>query len=377
MKNGDENGDENGGKMELAKLLTALDREAATTAAWRMVAAFPFVLGLALSGFSPWEHASLLFIAACPVCLWLIRRYRRRVGDWPRCAACGRKLFQAGAIPATHRCPGCGGVVAEDHRPPAAGYELPARALRRFRWRLAASRGMAFGTALLLAGLAVVIDVAIRRLGGGDDEWSRRIASWLIFGGSFAVLFAAVAPYAVPDVFVRAELFWPDRLRRRFRRPGAHLDCPACGAEPEHGIVELTGYCTRCGVRLLAESPVAEPESAVELPAWPALKQYYQWRIAGLCAALALILAVLVLFLPLRLDFAPAAGAVLIVLGGLIWHGRVLPSVRRRLHLRLRCPDCGFDHQAFERLRCLLRVRRCLNCRRLLVRDGEAAPPEA
>ena len=64
-------------------------------------------------------------LGGAPIFLGICSAFSRRLGDWPHCPACGKRLHELCPTIATKRCPHCNAAILADARGIAPGYELP------------------------------------------------------------------------------------------------------------------------------------------------------------------------------------------------------------------------------------------------------------
>jgi len=231
----------------------------------------------------------------------------------PRCPACKSPLPNAELVLACRHCPTCDEeIFAPQTEAPFYPESLialpPASPL--CLWPFLLPFGAFFG-GMLLGGLAGEIFSALQLLGQGC----------LSFGGG---IFAAGLGLRFMD----------------FLNPEPH--CPVCGKMLQSALVNATGNCNRCGVKLLTTLPPL-PEATL-----PARSHLFLYRRLNRKSEITIFVWLTLIGIGVMI-FRTRAHPWLPLLGMYLF-GFVIPMIvrcvrnarfRRQHHLTGRCPNCG------------------------------------
>ncbi len=308
----------------------------------------------------PWRALyTLLALIVCPVLLWGCSRFSRKLGNWPRCPACGGQLYALLPTIASKRCPHCNTTILSDFRSLAPGYELPLTP-REIMEKKPGYPPCSFDenglqsarTVFVVAPLVVAVFfmLGLKRNMDVDDMLCKTISA---LGGGVIAL-SGIAPL----LSIRFMLSWLHRLRLMPKNQSAY--CPACGTIPEYRTARQSGCCSGCGIQLL--NLPDEPDTP-EMVDWHKFKDLMNWRkYYGIGATFA---AFSILFLVKKHTISAIFFFVFLVIVDLFISGKL----RRRAGVATRCPHCAFPLE--RSYWSILRFGRCPNCSRRLVRSQD------
>lgn len=359
------------GPIDWRDFLSQLDRECAAARmrnvilAW-VIGIFYLVIGQScwlvwMSHCSPVEQAvrGLAMLVAGPALLGMAGCGSRLLGFWPRCPACGKRIYKPSPTIQTKRCPHCHAVILSDSRTLSRGYELPPMVTvpttgdKRFAVTTYNSEFLqgvrTVGSAVLLMPLFFLFF----GMKGGEGLEPMTEKMVLLMGGAMLCIsgVAPLIPLSWPIGILKLLRLWPK---------GQSMFCPECGNMPVPSEVRLSGCCSECGAKLLELIP--EPDTP-EMLDRQKFKRYWMWNIR-----VGMILAILTFPLLIMMKAAVLWWWPLLSVG-VIWlfYFVILIKRKREAQIPETCPNCtrGLSQAMWS----LLYYGRCPNCTRKLVRD--------
>ena len=306
-------------------------------------------------------------LGGAPIFLGICSAFSRRLGDWPHCPACGKRLHELCPTIATKRCPHCNAAILADARGIAPGYELPLTAAEISAKKQGYSPSAYASDDIknmrtLWVGISLVIllffALGIKR----NLELESLMEKVVLLMGGSVIAFCGVATLIPVNSIVGI-------LHRIHLMPeNQSAYCPECGTIPLCRIVRLSGCCSECGAKLLQ---LTEEPDTPEMIDWRRLKRYCLWSM-NLWTRIVLILIAYPLLVCIRVAekwyFLCIVGAVFLL------YQMVLLYLKRWAAIPKKCRHCESSLTQSEWT--LLFYGRCPNCRRKLVRDDGFNPSD-
>lgn len=298
-----------------------------------------------------------------PVLLGICSAFSRMLGEWPRCPACGKRLHELRPTIATKRCPHCNAVILADARGIAPGYELPLTPaeIRARKQGYSPSDYTSDGIKSMrtvIVGVPLVVLLFLALGINGDLELEPLMEKAVLLVGGSVIAFCGIAPL-IPVNFIAGILH---RIRLMPKNQSAY--CPECGAMPFWRIARLSGCCSECGAKLLK---LPEESDTPEMIDWKRLKRYCRWSMnLRIGMGLALIAYPVLVCARITKNWS------FLYIVGMIFLLDLIISLRlkRQAAIPKKCPHC--ESLLAQSEWTLLYYGRCPNCRRKLVRDGDA-----
>lgn len=297
-----------------------------------------------------------------PVLLGICSAFSRMLGEWPRCPACGKRLHELRPTIATKRCPHCNAVILADARGIAPGYELPLTPAEISAKKQGYSPSDYTSDGIksmrtVIVGVPLVVLLFLALGINGDLELEPLMEKAVLLVGGSVIAFCGIAPL-IPVNFIAGILH---RIRLMPKNQSAY--CPECGAMPFWRIARLSGCCSECGAKLLK---LPEESDTPEMIDWKRLRRYCRWSMNLRTRMVLVVIAYPVLEGVLITE----KWYFLYIVGVFLLYLMVLLRLKRQAAIPKKCPHCESSLTQCEWT--LLLYGRCSNCRRKLVRDGDA-----
>ncbi len=296
----------------------------------------------------------LVILAAWPVLLILFKQIGRLFRNYPRCPACGKKLYQALPALLSKRCPHCHAIILRDHRGFSPGYELPLTIEESMNKKTGYSLSMDMqGIADLripLIAMPLMLFLIVATGLKNDLDLELMMSKMLIVIGGGIVGISGIAPLISVEFLARV-------FRRLYLLPrNASAYCPTCGKIPRPVLTRVSGCCSECGVTLLEMPDELDTPDMID---WRKLKQLCEFEV----------------FVPIFFVALFWVGFMLDI-GWFIWfiaawfvgYLVIFSALKRRARIPSKCPHCARPMGANRRL--LLNFGRCSRCQHKLVLDN-------